>query len=229
MVDLVRLHDERPIDRTRVLARGDRRRSPPGRELRSAGADASEVQDLLRRMRADDRDAAATFMDRYGPRIRRRIRGKLSPAMRRLYDSQEILSTLSRRLDLYVRAGRLAAMTEPELWALVYRMADHAVIDKARVFTRLQRVEDEDGPLAREFLRRIADTEGGGHEAVVIEIERVMALLSDESDRRIVAMWLDNARSQEIAECVGLSAAAVRKRWERIRRELKERLAGDHG
>jgi RNA polymerase sigma factor (sigma-70 family) len=178
-------------------------------------------------MRHDDREAAAAFLQQYGPRIRRRIRGKLSPAMRRLYDSQDILSTLSRRLDLYVRSGQLEAMSEPQLWALVFRMADHAVIDKARVFRRLQQVEDEDGALAREFLRRLPKHDQATDIEVAMELERVLLLLPDELDRRIVSFWIEGATSQEIAERVDLTAAAVRKRWERIRHELRERLAAD--
>jgi len=177
--------------------------------------------------RNDDREAAAAFLQEFGPRIRRRIRGKLSPAMRRLYDSQDILSTISRRLDLYVRSGQLEAMSEPQLWALVFRMADHAVIDKARVFARLQQVEDEDGPLAREVLRRLPEAEKATGAEIAMEIERVMMLLPEELDRRIVSLWLDGANSQEIAERVDLSREAVRKRWERIRNELRERLAAE--
>ncbi|MCP3905102.1 MAG: hypothetical protein GY715_15870 [Planctomycetes bacterium] len=177
--------------------------------------------------RHDDREAAAAFLQEYGPRIRRRIRGKLSPAMRRLYDSQDILSTISRRLDMYVRSGKLEAISEPQLWALVFRMADHAVIDKARVFARLQQVEDEDGALAREFLRHLPRADHATDAEFALEIERVMMLLPDELDRNIVSYWIEGATSQEIAERVELSAAAVRKRWERIRGELRERLAAE--
>src|SRR5689334_16822079 len=87
------------------------------------------VGSLLTRMRAGDRNAAAQFMDRFGSRIRRRVRGRLRPAMRRLFDSQEIISTLARRLDLFVRGGQLNAETEGQLWTLVFKMAENAVID----------------------------------------------------------------------------------------------------
>ena len=60
------------------------------------------VESLLRRMRNGDREAAAQFITRYEDRIRRRIRGKLNPSVRRLFDSQDIFSTIGRRLDQYV-------------------------------------------------------------------------------------------------------------------------------
>jgi hypothetical protein len=78
----------------------------------SPGAAAPDFDALLARMRAGDRDAAAAFVTRYGTRIRRRLRGKMSPSIRRLFDSQELMSTVARRLDAFVRSGRLAAVSE---------------------------------------------------------------------------------------------------------------------
>src|SRR5262245_42454435 len=97
----------------------------------SGGKD--DPQSLLERMRAGDRDAAAEFVARFAPNIRRRIRGKMNPAMRRLFDSQEILSTLVRRLDEFVGAGQLNAESIPQLWSLLFRIADNSLIEKARV------------------------------------------------------------------------------------------------
>ncbi len=68
-----------------------------------------ELPALLDRVRGGDREASAEFISRYGPRIRRRVRGKLSPAMRRLFDSQEILATVARRLDQMVASGERRA------------------------------------------------------------------------------------------------------------------------
>src|SRR5438046_3107354 len=97
-----------------------------------------EPEALLTRMRAGDRTAAAEFVSRFAPRIRRRIRGKLNPAMRRLFDSQEIMSTLGRRLDAFIGSRQLNADSMNELWALLFRMADNSLIEKARVFRSLE-------------------------------------------------------------------------------------------
>ena len=74
-----------------------------------------EVLDLDR-MRRGDRVAAAVFITRYSSRIHRRISGKLSPGMRRVFDTQEIFSTFGRRLDQLVRRSVLeqeATRTRP--------------------------------------------------------------------------------------------------------------------
>ncbi len=189
----------------------------------------SDVSALLEQMRAGDRSAAALFITRYGSRIRRRIRGKLSPAMRRIFDSQEIMSTLGRRLDLFVRSGGLTATSEGELWALVFRMADNAVVDKARVFRRLEVVEDDDGPFAHYLLQRLRSAENATTDGADVEIGIVLSSISDQIDRQILYLWLAGIRHSAIAEHVDLAPTAVRKRWQKIRGKLHDQLAPDLG
>jgi DNA-directed RNA polymerase specialized sigma24 family protein len=186
-----------------------------------------DVSELLQRMRAGDRAAAAQFVFCYGSRIRRRIRGKLGPAMRRVFDSQEILSTLGRRLDRVVRCGRVEAASEEELWALVFRIADNAVNEKARTFRRLQSAEVEDGALARErYARQVGRTNSSEHD-VAIDIGSAMGCLTDSVDQQILSHWLAGSRLHAIAMRVGLAEAAVRKRWVKIRLRLQARLGAE--
>lgn len=187
----------------------------------------SDVERLLARMRGGDREAAAAFIMQYGSRIRRRVRGKLNPSMRRLFDSQEILSTLGRRLDVYVRAGHLEAMSEGQLWKLVYQMADHAVIDKARIYRRLRQCEREDSPFAHELMRRLEEAERDDDAAVAVELQRAIKGVTDSTDRQILELWLTGMAHCEIAPVVDLSAAAVRQRWRKIRANLRHRLGGE--
>jgi DNA-directed RNA polymerase specialized sigma24 family protein len=175
-------------------------------------------------MRAGDREAAATFITKYGTRIRRRIRGKLNPSIRRVFDSQEILSTVGRRLDQYVRSGKLEATSEPQIWSLVIRMANNAVIDKSRVFRRLQQVEDEDGEFAHELLRRFHHAERRSSDGAELELENVLNMFADDDERTILSMWLGGAAHTEIAQYLELDAATVRKRWQSIRKRIRDRF-----
>jgi hypothetical protein len=186
-----------------------------------------EVDALLPRMRGGDREAAAVFMTRYASRIRRRVRGKLSPAMRRIYDSQDILSTVSRRLDVYVRKGKLEALSEDQLWSLILRMANNAVVDKARLFRRLQQVEGSDGPLARQLEARLKQADQHRDHGAEIEVERAVRLFDDPIDRDILTSWLVGTPHSATADAIGMSAAAVRKRWQGIRARLQERFAAE--
>jgi DNA-directed RNA polymerase specialized sigma24 family protein len=161
---------------------------------------------------------------RYGSRIRRRIRGKLGSSMRRLFDSLEILSTLGRRLDLYVMSGRLQATNESQLWSLLFKMADNALIDKARLFNRLRTAESEDGEFAQQLVVRLRQADGEPSTSIEVEIDNCLRSISDAMDRRILSLWLTGEPHTSIAHLVDLPATAVRKRWEKIKQELKGRF-----
>lgn len=202
---------------------------------RHTGSETAGIEELLTRMRNGDREAAAAFITRYSSRLRRRIRGKLDPAMRRLFDSQEILSTVSRRLDQYVRNGRIQAIHEGQLWSLIFKIADHALIDKVRVFEHLKNIEGSDSTFAQDVLRQLEQAErqptarGGGAE---IEIEQAMSALPDGTDREILAMWLMGRAHADIAEQLDMASTGVRKRWQNIKQKLRthfEARRGHHG
>lgn len=189
----------------------------PRAELSSFSADAST---LLARMQRGDREAVGEFIDRYGERIRRRVRGKLGASMRRVFDSQEILSTVARRLDEIVCDRRLEAGEEAQLWSLVYRIAGNAVIDKSRVFTRLRRVEGGDESFARELLGRLESAEREGGEGTEIHLERMLRVLTDPIDRQILEMWLRDVPHVAIARSLGIPSGTVRRRWGQIKSRL---------
>lgn len=195
---------------------------PPGPAGSALDASAKGVPALLARLRAGDREAAATFIQQYGPMVRRRVRGKLGAAMRRLFDSQDILSTVSRRLDRYVHSGRVRAVTEAELWKLVFRMVDAALIDKVRLVKRLQRTERDDSEFAGILLQRLERAEGSDREGMELELDRVFAALPDPIDRQILSLWLRGHKHTMIAPLVNLSHDATRQRW----RAIRLRLAG---
>ena len=191
---------------------------------RRVGARLERADALLGRMRGGDRDAVGEFIDRYGDRIRRRVRGKLGPAMRSVFDSQEILSTVARRLDELVCAQRLEAREEDQLWALVYRIATNAVIDKARVFKRLRRVEGVDRVFARHLLDDLSQADRTGQHGGELRIEAMLRALSDPIDRQILEMWLRDVPQVGIARALGMPAGTVRRRWIGIKARLGPRI-----
>jgi RNA polymerase sigma-70 factor (ECF subfamily) len=182
----------------------------------------SGIEKLLGRMRAGDRAAAGEFMDRFGSRIRRRIRFKLSAPMRRLFDSQEILSTVARRLDLYVGREKVEARAPEELWSLVFRIADNALIDKVRLFRRLEAVEGSDSQFATSLLSTMRRAEQGSSSGVELEMDRVFRSLENKVDREILSLWLSGDDQPEIARQLGITQDTVRQRWCRLRERLRE-------
>lgn len=177
-------------------------------------------EDLLARMRTGDREAVGEFVLRYGDLIRLRIRDKLGPRLRRVLDSEDVLSTVTRRLDHLVRDRAIRAGSNAELWSLVAAIANHAVAENARSAKREQNTleaapqRDTD---AQDAEPRI--DEASAHDAALAD---VVGTLQDETDRRILWLRLHDHPHDQIADEIGSTPSAVRMRWSRIRKLLRK-------
>jgi RNA polymerase sigma factor (sigma-70 family) len=179
--------------------------------------------ELLGRIRGGDREAVAEFIRGHEPLIRRRFRHKMGAALRRVVDSEDLVSTLSRRLDAYMAMGRLSATTPDQLWALVLRIAERSIFDKLR---ELQRSPGPGGGVVAETvasperLGELVDEPGGEWTA-----EDIMGLIP-VGDREIARGWLKGLDYRSIGEQVGMSADRVRQRWHRIKLDLRSQMEG---
>ncbi len=178
---------------------------------------------LLERIRSGDRTALALFIHRYESRIRRRIRGRLSATLRSVFDSQDILSTVGMRLDGLMRSGRLDVTTEQSLCAFIVSLAEHAVKVKGRTVGR-RRQRELQYCLAKASARRGRPESGG---ASAPDVERILASLESETDRHLLMQWLAGTPLRAIAAQLGLTDSTIRKRWQRLKRELQIRLSPD--
>lgn len=181
----------------------------------------ANMPELLEQIRSGDRAAVAAFLNRYGEMIRRRVRGRLTTSMRRFYDSEEILSTVCRRLDRYVQQGRLNVTSEAELWSLVNSIADNSFIDKARTFRSIARLEQA---VTRDSLSQGERLEGDGPSSPDIELARLSAGLNSDIDRTVLRLWLNNVDHVRIAEQIDSTPDAVRQRWRSIRDHLRAQI-----
>ena len=188
--------------------------------------DSDRLEALLDRMRDGDREAAARFLSHYGSRLRRRIRGKLQNSrMRRLFDSQEILSTLNRRLDACVRERSLHAEGSGQFWSFMDTMIANAVVDKARIYRKLHEAEGDET-----FVERSPDprtTRRGVHTLdprLEDALEQAVASIRDPVDREILLLRTQDCSHEEIATMLGRTADSIRQRWFRLRAELRSRL-----
>jgi DNA-directed RNA polymerase specialized sigma24 family protein len=183
--------------------------------------------ELLARLRAGDRESAAEFIQRFAALIRRRCRHKLSGSMRRLFDSQEILSTVTRRLDQYVRTGRFNCVSEQQLWSLIFRIADNSIVDKARVYRRLQEVEDEEADFARAVANRLRVMDERFESGAELELDNIFSAIESERDKEILSLWLHGNPHYVIAVHLDMSSAAVRQRWLRIKDRIRDHLGAE--
>lgn len=181
----------------------------------------SGFQTLMDRVRAGEREAAAELLVAYKPLIRRRLRLQMSSALRDVTDSEELWSTMARRLDAFLESSKSGLSDESGFWKLLAAIARHAVVDKARVLERTRRAMSEDEPFARLLAERLEERRP---EVAERWLEQVLDSVGEGIDQDILRGWLLDRSHLQIGEAVGLSEGAVRVRWHKIRHRLREAM-----
>jgi hypothetical protein len=169
-----------------------------------------------------DRDGLARYLLEHEASIRAVARRKLSASTRSVYDSEDVLSSVLRRVDGMAREGALRPRSEAELWALINTIAANNAINRTRLIERARNFLTEDGPYAYELLRRLnaftTDDE------VTLLLHRMLAVLGSGEDRQLLVMYHRGAALNVIAGYLGISDETCRQRWRTIRKLLHERF-----
>lgn len=186
----------------------------------------SDLVHLISAGGADARAAAAEFLVRHRALIRRRLRHKIGSSSRRLFDSEDLFSTVARRIDQEIEKKRFAFLDERQLWGLINRIGDNCITDLARE-EKTRRIARE-GVLRTLFIRRQREAE---HAAPKYQDEepgdlmsRAQRTLGTGADCQLLLLWLVGSPFAAIAAALGLTEASARKRWQRVRRDLHIQL-----
>ena len=177
-------------------------------------ANSSDFSECIRN---GDRDAVARFMLRYRSRIVRRIRGKLRAAAITAVDAEDIFSSCARRIDLMVVAQRLPGMSDVDLPNYIFRMAMNVATDRIRAEQRPRRMLHRIG---RDPSRSISSAPKSPPRVVQSIMRRL-----EQDDRHLLQLRLNGLTHARIADLLGLSRAAERARWQRLRRRVRSLLA----
>jgi DNA-directed RNA polymerase specialized sigma24 family protein len=169
------------------------------------------------------RQAVAQFAIDNSAKIRAIARRKLTKVTRTVHDSEDVLSSVLRRLDTMAEGGNLRPRSEQELWGLITVIARNCAVSRTRLIERAKELLTEDGPLAYEVMRRLNACRGD--EEATILLRRMMAALPESQDRQIFDLQFRGATHGAIAGLLGISPDACRHRWMAIRRKLAEWFA----
>jgi RNA polymerase sigma-70 factor (ECF subfamily) len=179
-------------------------------------ASESPFADLLRRVRQGDPAAAREVVERYGPHIRRVARFELrDPRLRRLVDSEDVWQSVAGAFFFRAAAGDFELSTSRDLVALLSAMARN----------RARRHAEHEGAARRDFRRaEPADASAAtlaapgpsprsafAHRELLAELLR---RLSPE-ERRAAELRAEGCSWAEVAERLGGTAEAIRKRHQR--------------
>lgn len=183
-----------------------------------------DLMALTARIRAGDAEAAAEFVRRFEPQIRRliRIHGTGQP-LQRVLDSDDVCQSVLRRF-----LGELGKPTMPaddpgKLLAWLVAVAKN----RRREALRRERADKRGGGRVREIDTEVFTQQADPSPAVGLELEQrelleaILARLS-ERDRQIARLRADDVSWEEIARQLGGNAEALRKSYRRAVRRAVE-------
>jgi RNA polymerase sigma-70 factor (ECF subfamily) len=192
--------------------------------------DVPSIDELIRRVRAGDQDAAAVLVKRYEPAIRRAVRFRLADAgLAALLDSMDICQSVLGSFFLRAATGQYKLETPEQLLKLLITMARNKLISHARK----QHAQRRD-------IRRISsgdDDEGrfvSAHQSLSKQVEvrdllqEVQRRLSPD-ERRMLELKNEGHDWASIASELGGSAEALRRRLSRALDRVAEQLGLDDG
>jgi RNA polymerase sigma factor (sigma-70 family) len=180
--------------------------------------DEPSFAELVERARLGDPQAARLLVERYESAIRRQVRSALRDnRLRRRLGETDVCQSVLGQFFVALWAGRLAFDGPEQLVALLKEMVHNKVVGKARYWGAGRRdYRRELGPLDSDHAveplspgptpsRIVADAE------LLAEFERRLS----EPERAILLLRQQGASWAEVAERVGGSPGAIRKRYER--------------
>lgn len=170
-----------------------------------------------------DREAIANYLIEHKERIRAVARRKLSASARTVFDSEDVFSSVLRRVDTMVEAGTLRPRSVAELWALIDAITRNNALNRTRLIERARALLAEEGPYAQALLDRLCRFQSDDEATILLY--RMMACLTDETDRQVLSLRLKGASHRAAGTLLGLSEEATRQRWRGIRTLLQDKFS----
>ena len=179
----------------------------------------TSFQDLIRRVRAGDDDAATELVRQFEPEIRREIRVRLTdPGLRRVVDSMDICQSVLGNFFARAALGQFELDEPSQLLKLLVKMARNRLTDWAREQHAERRDQRREVSLDVEMMagaEPLAPDPSPSQVVAGIELlDQVRARLSDE-ERRIAEQRVAGRDWGQIAAELGESSEAIRKRLAR--------------
>lgn len=188
------------------------------------GSDASTVQ-LYRSLRAGRESAAEQIYLRFQERLIRLARSRLSPALARRIDPDDVVQSAYRSFFVASRQDRFEINESGQLWSLLVTLTMRKVARTASVHTAARRSVRVEVDLS-DFgaITQVPDRKPDAEHAVALadEVCRLLRSLSPR-DRRIVELYLQGESKAAIAAELHLSERTVRRVLRQVRQSAERR------
>jgi RNA polymerase sigma-70 factor (ECF subfamily) len=191
-------------------------------------SEASDFEDLIRRVRAGDEAAAAELVRRYEPAIRRAVRIRLADTrLARAFDSMDVCQSVLASFFVRAALGQYELDTPDQLLKLLAAMVRHKLadqVDRERAECRDNRRVEEGSAETREVVS--AASSPSRQVAARELLQEVQRRLSPE-ERQLVELRNQGLDWAAIAARLGGSPGALRKRLARATERLAQELGLD--
>jgi RNA polymerase sigma-70 factor (ECF subfamily) len=193
----------------------------------------TESMKLLARFSEGDEQAATELFDRYVNRLLALARSRLSGAMNRRVEAEDIVQSAYRSFFRHAEADRFQIDAGGQLWGLLAAITINKVRDKAKFHTAQRRtIQAEQSMNASQSCYGLVPSNFADDPTIdeAVELEEQLKLVLEQlSDlqREILELYLQNVDSEEIAKRVRRSPRTVRRALGEVRELLERRLTGN--
>ncbi len=170
-----------------------------------------------------NREEVAAFVLANKSKIQEMARAKLKSTPRTILDSEDVSSSVLRRLDELASRGSVRPRSEVELWAFIGTITSGMAIDKLRLLSRIRALESEGGQYAQ--LVRLRVERCSSDDEVALLMHRMAVALPEKRDRHVFYLKMRGANDRSVSLLLGESEAWARKKWYLIRQDLENRFS----
>lgn len=136
-------------------------------------------------------------------RIRQLARKYLSSEARRVYDSEDLVATVFRR----ILEAEATSASEAQTWEFIRVIASHAAMSQGRK-----------AAVRRRGAAAAAGSIESPREEVSLSVQEALEALTDAETQQVVALRFRGVRFRVIAEAMGISERTAFRRWEEAKR-----------
>lgn len=192
--------------------------------------DIEEFQELIRRVRAGDEEAARTFVATYEEAIRRAARIRiLDPRLAPLLDSTDIVQSVFASFFVRAALGQYELEKPEQVLSLLVSMSRKKLADYARKQAAARRDYRRTTPTKRGKKEAVAEDCDPVHNVAAAELlEEFRKRLSPE-ERELAEMRAQGQDWGHIGQTRGESPEALRKKLERAVSRISQALGLDEG
>jgi RNA polymerase sigma factor (sigma-70 family) len=188
--------------------------------------DAPSIDELIRRMRAGDQDAAAVLVKRYEPAIRRAVRFRLGDSrLGSLLDSMDICQSVLGSFFIRAATGEYKLETPEQLLKLLTTMARNKLISQARKHHAQRRDTRRMTSGHQDEARFVSSSPSPSRQVAMRDLAQEIQRRLSPEERRILELRNEGQDWASIGSELAASAEALRRRLSRA----LDRVAGELG